>query len=86
VKSNLYIFVDANVYSYFLIHFESPITPLRPLMEELRLDTDIIRPRILRAEEMTSRPCDHRACDFGELTEENRRQLFQDLRNYVQKL
>jgi len=76
----------ANVYSYFLIHFESPITPLRPLMEELRLDTDIVRPRLLRAEEMTSRPCDHRACDFGELTEESRTQLYEDLRKYVQKL
>lgn len=76
-------FDDGN---YFLIHFESPITPLRPLMEELRLDTDIIRPRLLRAEEITSRPCDDRPCDFGELTEENRARLFQDLKSYVRKL
>jgi len=55
-------------------------------MEELRLDTDIVRPRLLRAEEMTSRPCNHRACDFGELTEENRTRLFEDLKNYVRKL
>jgi len=55
-------------------------------MEELSLDTDIIRPRILRAEEMVSRPCEHRTCDFGELTEEKRRQLYQDLKEFIVKL
>jgi len=72
--------------SYFLIHFECPTKPLRPLMEELSLDTDIIRPRILRAEEMVSRPCEHRACDFGELTEEKRIQLYKDLEQFIVKL
>ena len=75
-----------DVYSYFLIHFECPAKPLRPLLEELRLDTDIIRPRVLRAEAMSSRPCEHRACDFGELTEEKRRRLLEDLKQFVQKL
>ena len=74
------------MYSYFLIHFESPVEPLRPLMEELKLDMDIIRPRLLRAEEMTTRPCDDRPCDFGELTEQSRRRLLQDLKDYVRKL
>lgn len=55
-------------------------------MEELSLDTDIIRPRILRAEEMVSRPCEHRACDFGELTEEKRIQLYKDLEQFIVKL
>ena len=72
--------------SYFLIHFESPTAPLRTLVEELRLDTDIIRPRMLRAEKLISRPCEHRACDFGELTEESRTRLLQDLKQFVQKL
>jgi len=72
--------------SYFLIHFECPSTPLRTVMAELKLDQDIIRPKMLRAEKMISRPCEHRACDFGELTEEKRRRLFADLRQFVQQL
>jgi len=75
-----------DVDSYFLIHFECPIEPLKQLVEELSLDKDIIRPRILRAEEMVSRPCEHRACDFGELTEESRTRLLQDLNQFVRKL
>lgn len=72
--------------SYFLIHFESPIKPLRPLMEELTLDPDIVRPRILRAEEMVSRPCEHRACDFGELTEESHLRIREESKTYIKKL
>lgn len=79
---HLFVAID----SYFLIHFESPTTPLRLLLEELSLDTDIIRPRMLRAEKMVSRPCEHRACDFGELTEESRGRLSEDLKKFIQKL
>ena len=72
--------------SYLVMHFESPITPLRSLVEELKLDLDIIRPRLLRAEELSGRPCDERACDFGELTKENRERLKQDVKKFVRKL
>ena len=72
--------------SYFVIHFESPTAPLRPLLEELTLDRDVIRPKLLRAEEMISRPCEHHACDFGELTPEKRTRLYRDLKQFVQKL
>ena len=55
-------------------------------MEELTLDPDIVRPRILRAEEMVSRPCEHRACDFGELTEESHLRIREESKTYIKKL
>ena len=73
-------------FSYYLIHFDSRPTVLPGINDQLRLDTDVIRERVLRAEVMTSRPCLHHECDFGELTEEKRSRLFKDLKQFVQKL
>jgi hypothetical protein len=84
------VFHDAlclcSCFSYFLIHFDSSPTAVTGLQEQLRLDTDIIRPRVLRAETVVSKPCQHRQCDFGELTDESRIRLFKDLKQFVRKL
>jgi len=72
--------------SYVLIHFDSPPTLPVSLSEHFHLDTDIVRPRVLRMEEEVSRPCRHRPCDFGEMTEEMRSRLHKDLAQFVRKL
>ena len=72
--------------SYLLMHFDSKPDSITHLTDQLHLDLDVIRPRVLRSEVMESRPCLHHPCDFGELTEESRKQLFSDLNKFVRKL
>jgi len=57
------------------MQFDSPTKTLVSLSEHLHLDLDVIRPRVLRMEEEVSRPCKHRACDFGEMSPEMQKRL-----------
>ncbi len=69
-----------------MMNFDSQTSLLPILKEHLQRDPDVIRPRILRKEQETGRPCADEPCTFGELTEESRKKLRKNLRGYVEKL
>lgn len=71
--------------NFFLIHFDSSAAGLSEVQSNLRREEDIIRARVLRREVEVGRPCQHGTCDFGEMNDEMRTRLRQQLKTFVQK-
>lgn len=72
--------------NYVIAHFDSSIESMHTLRSTLSRDTNLIRSKLLRKEEEVSRPCEHGPCDFGEMDNEMRKRLHQQLSTYIQKL
>merc|ERR1712018_317725 len=72
--------------NYFIINFDSPNQAVPEVKNALSEDLDVVRRAVLRREVELGRPCDEKACHFGELTDASRQELIRDTAKYIKKL
>ena len=72
--------------SYMMVDFDSPADKVRSIKRFVGRDDDVLRASALRKEVEAFRPCEKAPCDWGEMTEENKARLLENVRECIRKL